>query len=95
MEAFAASEDAVFPSKNEGRRVEATVALGLIRLLISSSFLGGKNNYGHDDFIIGLLRDTTPNVECYDVIMEQSILFCGITRASSTCYGHKKGCFAP
>ena len=25
-------------------------------------------NYGHDDFSIGLLRDTRPHVECYDVI---------------------------
>ena len=34
--------------------------------------------YGHDDFSIGLLRDTTPHVECYDV--EQSIHLCGIPR---------------
>ena len=26
------------------------------------------SNYGHDVFIIKLLRDTTPHVECYDVI---------------------------
>ena len=27
-----------------------------------------NSNYGHDDFSIGLLRDTRPHVEYYDVI---------------------------
>ena len=27
---------------------------------------GLQYNYGHDDFSIGLLRDTTPHVDCYD-----------------------------
>ena len=45
-------------------------------LLLEEDF----SNYGHDDFSIGLLRDTTPHIECYDVIVGQSILFCGRSR---------------
>ena len=44
-----------------------------ITRLLESTFSKYSNkvllsNYGHDDFSIGLLRDTTPHVECYDVI---------------------------
>ena len=33
------------------------------------------DNYGHDDFSIGLLRDTTPHVECYDYLWRKAFFF--------------------
>ena len=50
-------------------QIKITNDLSMLRYSIFD-LLCGCINYGHDDFSIGLMSDTTPHVECYDVIME-------------------------
>ena len=44
------------------------------------------DNYGHDDFTIGLLRDTTPHVDCYDDLWSaQHPFFVAVAGRRSAC----------